>query len=235
MAFALNGVGACLQERTLLNANLICIWIRLMIITKDKLDSIRTAKGGYTGEQVRLGKAITGKSKWVTALVGSDVSDAAWESLKQAGKITSKNKHKAVNKISLNTGDDWSWKPNDKDIPALKHTGGKNSRKREKINKLDNARFYTSNAWKKLRYRLFEKYEFKCMACSESPQSHGIVIYASHIKPRSRHPELSLTFDNLQLLCEACDTGRGSKYESDLRPDDLDDINETLDRGIKWN
>jgi 5-methylcytosine-specific restriction endonuclease McrA len=55
-----------------------------------------------------------------------------------------------------------------------------------------------------------------------SPKVHGIVIHIDHILPRSKYPELSLVFDNLQVLCESCNLGKSNKDETDWRPDDLD-------------
>ena len=82
--------------------------------------------------------------------------------------------------------------------------------------------FYNSKEWHRLRYRVLKKYEAKCMACGMSPKVHGIVIHIDHILPRSKYPELSLVFDNLQVLCESCNLGKSNKDETDWRPDDLD-------------
>lgn len=56
------------------------------------------------------------------------------------------------------------------------------------------------------------------MACGKSTKEHGVVMHVDHIKPRSKHPELSLCFDNLQVLCEDCNIGKGNRYDEDYRP-----------------
>ncbi len=139
-----------------------------------------------------------------------------------------KRKKKAVilNKMSPRTGDDWSWKPTACDISQMvvvrpeKGRVGKKQAKRNKVSKLDNSEFYRSRDWLSLRVRVLEKYECKCMMCGKSPKIHGIVIHVDHIKPRSRNPELSLTFENLQLLCGDCNMGKGNRYSTDWRPEE---------------
>ena len=60
------------------------------------------------------------------------------------------------------------------------------------------------------------------MMCGRSPKTHrGVVANVDHIKPRSKYPELSLVFDNLQVLCGACNKGKGNKYQTDYRPDQM--------------
>jgi len=79
--------------------------------------------------------------------------------------------------------------------------------------------FYRTEAWLKLRYKVLKKYEAKCMACGKSPKEHGIVLCVDHIKPRSKYPHLSLSFNNLQLLCWDCDQGKSNLHTDDWRPD----------------
>jgi 5-methylcytosine-specific restriction endonuclease McrA len=46
----------------------------------------------------------------------------------------------------------------------------------------------------------------------------GVVIHVDHIKPIKLHWHLKLEIDNLQVLCELCNHGKGSKYTDDWRP-----------------
>lgn len=134
------------------------------------------------------------------------------------------------------------WKPDDsRDVPTKKYTGklkknrGKKKKRRERLSNGTSKDFYKSNDWQMLRVRVLEKYSCCCMMCGMSPKEHGIVIHVDHIKPRSKHPELSLDFNNLQLLCEDCNIGKMNRYETDYRPDDLTLINQELDEAALEN
>ena len=87
----------------------------------------------------------------------------------------------------------------------------------------------TAKEWKQIRVRVLEKYECRCMMCGRNPRDHGVVIHVSHIKPRSKYPELSLDFDNLQILCDECNTGKSNKYETDWRPESEENVSDRLD------
>jgi len=158
-----------------------------------------------------------------------------------------KSKSKIINKVSPNDKHDWSWKPEDKDLPKVKlakskknKNRGKRKEKRKRISKLDNNNFYSSKEWRQLRARVLEKYECKCMMCGRSPKIHGVVLHVDHIKPRSKYPELSLDINNLQVLCEDDNSGKSNKYDTDWRPDEQA-ISDELDLmllakvGATWN
>jgi len=152
---------------------------------------------------------------------------ARYKKLMKKLQQNGKPKPEIINSMSPNDGRDWSWKPEDKDIPALiikasKKTKnrGKNKAARQRITRHDNDKFYVSREWRELRVRVLEKYECECMMCGRSPRIHKVVIHVDHIKPRSFYPELSLEFNNMQLLCEDCNLGKSNKYDTDWRPGD---------------
>ena len=147
-----------------------------------------------------------------------------------------KTTKKAINKMT--TDRDQFWKPEAKDIPKPKHkvkskklSKSKKGKKKRKKYTSDYSAFYISKEWRKVRVRVLEKYECKCMMCGRSPKVHGIVIHVDHIKPRSKRPELELDITNLQILCEDCNLGKSNRYETDWRPDD-DEITKELDTEI---
>jgi len=121
--------------------------------------------------------------------------------------------------------DDWSWKPDTKELPKFKPKTGKLSKNRKKkkkkrvvVSKESNAKFYSSREWRELRYRVLEMYEGQCMACGRNPRDHNVVLNVDHIKPRKKYPHLALDINNLQILCGACNCGKGNKFETDWRP-----------------
>lgn len=66
--------------------------------------------------------------------------------------------------------------------------------------------FYSSREWFRLRYRAFKLYGRKCCLCGVQ----NTELHVDHVKPRSKFPELELKIDNLQILCRACNLGKGA-------------------------
>jgi uncharacterized protein (TIGR02646 family) len=76
--------------------------------------------------------------------------------------------------------------------------------------------FLRTYEWRRLRYQALKKYGGRCMACGRTAK-HGAVIHVDHIKPRKTHPHLALNFDNLQILCEDDNHGKGNWDSTDWR------------------
>lgn len=126
----------------------------------------------------------------------------------------------------------WSFKDPDK---GKKQSKGKwypvKKKKKKKLTRKQRAKelygaqgddFYKSPEWLRLRYRVLKKYGGECMACGRSKKHDGVTIHVDHIKPRSKHPNLSLVFDNMQILCEDCNIGKSNLDETDWRPDEVE-------------
>lgn len=76
--------------------------------------------------------------------------------------------------------------------------------------------FYDSDAWRDLRYRALSRNDGKCELCGSSKYD-GAILHVDHIKPRSSHPELELSLDNLQVLCADCNLGKSNRSTRDWR------------------
>ena len=76
--------------------------------------------------------------------------------------------------------------------------------------------FYKSANWKALRY-LALTMNGGCCECCGARASDGVRLHVDHIKPRSRYQWLELRLDNLQILCEDCNMGKGSWDETDWK------------------
>lgn len=76
--------------------------------------------------------------------------------------------------------------------------------------------FYRSRAWRQLRYRALRRDGGRCACCGRT-RAHGAVIHVDHIEPRSKRPDLELTLSNLQVLCDACNLGKGAWDNTDWR------------------
>lgn len=119
-------------------------------------------------------------------------------------------------KKEVNAG--WAWRPGlgEESIkPKRKKRSSRQQKKRDKLESLG-SEFYQTDEWRRLRYRVLEKYGGRCMACGRTAKD-GVVIHVDHIRPRSKYPHLQLTYDNLQVLCEDCNLGKGNKSEKDWR------------------
>ena len=61
-----------------------------------------------------------------------------------------------------------------------------------------------------------KKYGPRCQCCGATP-ADGVRINVDHIKPRKHYPELALDVENLQVLCEECNHGKGNWDTTDWR------------------
>jgi len=77
--------------------------------------------------------------------------------------------------------------------------------------------FYQSPRWLTLRWQALQKFGFRCMACRRGRED-SVILHVDHIKPRSKHPELELDINNLQVLCADCNLGKSNRSDEDLRP-----------------
>ena len=77
--------------------------------------------------------------------------------------------------------------------------------------------FYASWEWTTLRMKTFMRYGRECMCCGARP-GNGVVLNVDHIKPLSKHWELRLDPENLQVLCHPCNKGKGAWDDTDYRP-----------------
>ena len=75
------------------------------------------------------------------------------------------------------------------------------------------AQFYDTIQWQKLRYKAIKLYGKTCHCCGAT----NVEIHVDHIKPRSKYPELELEINNLQILCRACNLGKGNTDVIDWR------------------
>jgi 5-methylcytosine-specific restriction endonuclease McrA len=76
--------------------------------------------------------------------------------------------------------------------------------------------FYACIQWRTLRYLALKNCEGRCQSCGATA-ADGVRIHVDHIKPRSRFPNLALSLENLQVLCDDCNIGKGAWDETDWR------------------
>ena len=76
--------------------------------------------------------------------------------------------------------------------------------------------FYTSDAWRQVRYFALVANNGRCECCG-SGKHDGVILHVDHIKPRSLYPEYALDPANLQVLCADCNLGKRAHDDTDWR------------------
>jgi len=74
-------------------------------------------------------------------------------------------------------------------------------------------KFYSSKAWRELRYKILVKHGKKCAACGTTDKN--MEYHVDHIKPRSLYPHLALDPKNLRVCCKDCNLGRSNHWTID--------------------
>lgn len=83
--------------------------------------------------------------------------------------------------------------------------------------------FYESWEWKRLRYDFLKGKNRRCQCCGATAEN-GSRIVIDHVKPIRRYWNLRLDIGNLQILCDDCNMGKGSRDTTDWRPERNDMI-----------
>lgn len=76
--------------------------------------------------------------------------------------------------------------------------------------------FTRSTDWARLRYDFMRDHDGRCQCCGHGTPD-GKKINVDHIFPRKTHPQFALTYANLQMLCSACNRGKGNRDRTDWR------------------
>ena len=76
--------------------------------------------------------------------------------------------------------------------------------------------FLASYEWRRVRMIVLKRDNARCACCGATP-ADGRVMNVDHIKPRKYHPQLALDLNNLQVLCDECNHGKGNWDQTDWR------------------
>jgi 5-methylcytosine-specific restriction endonuclease McrA len=74
--------------------------------------------------------------------------------------------------------------------------------------------FTETRIWKRLRYDVLEAKDNLCTSCGGDGRGLG-GLNVDHKRSRRDFPQLALLFGNLQILCGACNQGKGNRYNTD--------------------
>jgi hypothetical protein len=72
--------------------------------------------------------------------------------------------------------------------------------------------FLESYEWRRVRMVVLKRDGARCGCCGATP-ADGVRMHVDHIKPR----RLALDLNNLQVLCEVCNHGKGNWDQTDWR------------------
>ena len=88
--------------------------------------------------------------------------------------------------------------------------------KKQKVHYAATDAFLQSYEWRRVRMVALKKYGARCQCCGATP-ADGLKMHVDHIKPRRIYPDLALDVNNLQVLCEVCNHGKGNWDMTDWR------------------
>lgn len=99
--------------------------------------------------------------------------------------------------------------------------------------KQEKTEFYQSWEWRTLRVKVLQQYGTRCMCCGATPAhvtvgGEPVMIVVDHIKPLSKRWDLRLDRNNLQVLCQECNQGKGAWDETDFRASYVERDGESL-------
>jgi hypothetical protein len=95
------------------------------------------------------------------------------------------------------------------DYPDIENINLSDTGKTKNI-KIDETKFVRAG----IRWQVFERDDFKCVACGRSAYD-GAILHVDHIIPKSKGG--SNLMDNYQTLCHLCNIGKSNKSEKNLR------------------
>ena len=121
-----------------------------------------------------------------------------------------KRDHEAVRKILTRMA-----KRLNVDVPKLSDL----PKRPTKPNKTYNTQTFTQ--WRLLRYEALKRADGKCECCGTTAENSP--LHVDHIKPKSVHPDKEYGVDDLQVLCEDCNIGKGNWDETDWRTKRIED------------
>ena len=205
-----------------------------MIITEELIESFKTAQGGYTQLTYRALGGIGSSSRgWKHKSIGKEISLEVIKLIEDDVQRRNKRvedggeRHKECVARNPNHGKKKLSKKErklqkrlkrqlkQKPIPVQKRIIKYN-------NDVNSTEFLSSYEWRRVRMIALKRDGAICACCGASRKT-GAVMNVDHIKPRRTHPHLALDPNNLQVLCNDCNHGKGSWDDTDWRekPDNV--------------
>jgi 5-methylcytosine-specific restriction endonuclease McrA len=199
------------------------------VVTREWIFKFKTPNGGYTNIQLnQIGERHPIMSGWMDRAVGKRITQEQRE-IFEAGAI-SKSRARKVRRWQQEQKREESRQKIAQEIaealskprPDLKQKP-KPAKPKSTITKSDRKNawissdgFLQSYEWRSVRMKVLVRDGAVC-ACCGATREDGVKLHVDHIKPRKLFPELALDLDNLQVLCEVCNHGKGNWDMTDWR------------------
>ena len=185
------------------------------IVTKKWILDNQTERGGLTGAQLRtLGMTpMKLPSGWMQSLEGKEITIQEKEYFEGEAKHTFTKQH-ARKLRRLEEQKDFGL-----EVVAQKHyrtIEGLVYNRKWSDEFVASKEFLRTYEWAKTRMQVIATQGNRCKCCGASPDS-GAMMCVDHIKPRKFFPSLALDPNNLQVLCDLCNFGKGSAFAIDWR------------------
>lgn len=172
-----------------------------MIITEEFIHQNKSVNGGWNFSQISmLGETWPPIKGWISRAIGREISDEDAEKFVEYGKQ----------------------RPTKQQLKVIKSSAKERALPKRPIFKSDfgsTDSFLRSFEWKVVRMKALSKYGARCQCCG-ADKTDNVKICVDHIKPRKLYPQLALDINNLQVLCEVCNHGKGNWDMTDWKPGD---------------
>lgn len=184
-------------------------------ITDSWLVKNKTPRGGWTDLQMRAIGFTEGyqAKKWKKRAIGQWITEEQkelFESFANSG-FTKKTEKKIRDKIK--SGEATLEQVSKAYSHRVESIVWQVSSNNEYVN---SSEFLKSSEWAKVRMKVLRKNGAACQCCGATAKD-GAKICVDHIKPRQFFPQLALDENNLQVLCDLCNLGKGNVHIEDWR------------------
>ena len=184
-------------------------------VTEEWLEDNKTCRGGYTTVQIKaLGWEKGLKTKnWKRRSVGLVITleqKSLFESLSESSVSKTKGR-KLAKAVIVNNKKQTS--ASTAEMRRLEETSFNPNWTKEFI---ASPEFLKTFQWCRVRMKALRKYGNTCMCCGATRED-GVKICVDHIKPRKLFPKLALDINNLQILCDVCNLGKGNGFDIDWK------------------
>ena len=183
-----------------------------MKITREFLEIHKSTRGSWNSSQLAVvGIEWPPKKGWRARLEGKEITDEQARLFIEYGqRRPTGKKRKEIRQQARRTKELY------RSIGRRAKSELERERRSVKVFTPLSDSFLESYEWRKTRMQVLKRDGARCGCCGATP-ADGVRMHVDHIKPRKLYPELALDLNNLQVLCEVCNHGKGNWDHTDWR------------------